>query len=421
MLTAMIQNYDHCVVLHVTGPDRPGVTATLATIVSQEKGAYLSDIGQSVVHGYLSLCAVVQIDPGSDALRKILFAVSELGLRVEVSTFRTPQKILNSWQGGSSPRTSFCVTMLGDLTDGTSLSKVTQFLASQSLNIGEIKTLSQGFLRGLELIVEVPDSFAASSAKIAALKGDLLRLSTQLNIDLAVQKNDTFRRNKRLMCLDVDSTFVQMELVDELARLAGCQDKVSKITEQAMNGDLDFESALRQRVACLAGLEFSKAENLIKDIPLTPGCETMVKFLKSLGVKVGLVSGGFDFLVDRLKNQFELDFAFSNKLEIKDGRLTGHVVGTIVDAQRKAQVLLDMSQVFKCRPEQSVAVGDGANDLLMLESAGLGIAFRAKTKLREAADLSINYAGLDAVLYLMGYKSSDVQQLVPDTLAEAKR
>lgn len=407
----MIQNFEHCVVLHVTGPDRPGVTATLSSILAQQKGsAALVDIGQSVVHGYLSLTAVVHIDPGCDALRRILVAVSNLGLRVEVSTFHSEASLQKEKASGAMAA-SLCVTMLGELSNGVALAHLTEFLASQSLNISDIKTLSEGFLQGLELIVEIPLGTQSSRERLEWLRVEILKLSSLLKLDLAVQRNDVFRRNKRLVCMDVDSTFVEMEVIDELAALAGCKEKVADITRRAMEGEFDFKQALRERVACLKGLDFGRAQNLLQNIPLAQGSEALVNFLRTIGVKVGLVSGGFDFFVDHLKDRFKLDFAFANKLEVVEGKLTGKLVGSLVDPERKAQVLTDMSKVFKCRTEQTVAIGDGANDLLMLEAAGLGVAFKAKARLKEMADLSISYAGLDAILFLMGYRSSDVQRL----------
>lgn len=225
---------------------------------------------------------------------------------------------------------------------------------------------------------------------------------------MAVQRDGPFRRNKRLICLDVDSTFIQMEVIDELARLADCGERVAAITERAMQGELDFQASLRERVACLAGLPMETAMSVLDDVPLTPGVERMVRVLKALGLRIGLVSGGFTFFVEALKQRFGLDFAFANTLEVEDGVLTGRVKGLIVDAERKAQVVSDMAQVYGCRLEQCVAVGDGANDMGMLRLAGLGIAFRAKPRLQEVADLSLNASSLEGVLYLMGFTERDL-------------
>jgi len=271
------------------------------------------------------------------------------------------------------------------------------------MNILELKTLQgRGALRGLEISAEIPRGSADTAENLLALRGEILKLSSELGVDLAIQRDDVYRRNRRMVCMDVDSTFVQMEVIDELARLAGAGEKVAAITERAMRGEMDFKQALHERVLALKGLSFEKAKSLLQSVPLTPGAEDLARTLKNLGYQVGLVSGGFDFFVDELKRRFDLDFAFANRLEVENGLLTGRVLGTVVDAERKAQLLRDMCQVYRCRLEQTVAIGDGANDMLMLQTAGLGIAFRAKPKLQSVADLSLNRSGLDGVLDLMG-------------------
>jgi phosphoserine phosphatase len=234
----------------------------------------------------------------------------------------------------------------------------------------------------------------------------------ELGVDLAVQKDDLFRRTKRLVCMDVDSTFVRGEFIDELAELAGCKPQVAEITARAMRGEIDFKQALAERVKLLEGLPLPTALTLLQKIELTPGADRFVHALRSLGFRIGLVSGGFTVFVDELKRRYGLDFAFANELEIRDGKLTGRVQGTIVDGERKAQVLKDMAQVYNCRLEQTVAVGDGANDMLMLQTAGLGIAFRAKPKLQEVAHMSLNHhERLDTLLYLMGFDARDLLAL----------
>ncbi|MBA3438332.1 MAG: phosphoserine phosphatase SerB [Pyrinomonadaceae bacterium] len=397
---------ENCIVLHISGPDKPGITSTLTGIIAEEQ-ARLIDIGQSVLHGYLILSAIIDIPPSAHALRKILFAVSNLGLRLELGTFQA----MPAEGGELGAPVSLRVTLLGNLEDGRAVAAVTEFFALHRMNIGEIKALSEGDLNGLELIVDLPRGESFSSAELQDLRGRVLNLASELDIDMAVQKDDLFRRNKRLICLDVDSTFIQMEVIDELARLSGCAERVARITERAMQGELDFKEALRERVRCLEGLQLSRARELLAQVPMTAGAEKLVSVLKSLGFKIGLVSGGFDFFVDELKQRFNLDFAFANQLEVAGDNLTGRVTGTIVDAERKAQLLVDMAQAFGCRMEQTVAVGDGANDILMLQAAGLGIAFHAKPKLQAIADLSLNRGTLDSILYLMGFDAKDLRIL----------
>lgn len=389
------------IVIHVAGLDRPGVTARLTEIIAEEN-ATLVNIGQSVLHGYLTLSAIVDIPPNSNALRQILFAASELGLRLEVGALAAEGPAAS---GQAAP--GLCVTVLGQLADGGAVARITKLMAGRGMNIGEIRSLSEEGLSGLELIADLAAEDAQSD--LGELRGHLLSLGIELGVDVAVQRDDIYRRNKRLVCMDVDSTFVKGEFIDELAGLVGVKDEVAAITARAMRGELDFKSALAERVRLLEGLPLEKAKDLAMQFELTPGADRFVKILKSLGFRVGLVSGGFDFFVDELKNRFGLDFAFSNELEVNDGILTGRVAGSIVDGERKAQVLKDMAKVYKCRIEQTVAIGDGANDMLMLKAAGLGIAFRAKPKLQEVAHMSLNHhERLDTLLFLMGFNARDL-------------
>jgi phosphoserine phosphatase len=392
------------VVLHVAGMDRPGVTARIMKIIAEEE-AELVDIGQSVLHGYLALSAILNIPGSSRALRRVLFEVNELGMRCEVTPFRAPTVEEEHERGGAS----LCVTVLGPLADGSAAARITGFMASQRMNIREIRSLSQRELSGLELIADLDAGALLGPGQLVEFRGAFLRMGMEIGVDLAVQKDDLFRRTKRLVCMDVDSTFVRGEFIDELAELAGCKPQVSEITARAMRGEIDFKQALAERVRLLEGLPLSEAMTLLQKIELTPGADRFVQALRSLGFRIGLVSGGFTVFVDELKRRYGLDFAFANELEIRDGKLTGRVQGSVVDGERKAQVLKDMAQVYNCRLEQTVAVGDGANDMMMLQTAGLGIAFRAKPKLQEVAHMSLNHhERLDTLLYLMGFDARDL-------------
>ncbi|MCB9558255.1 MAG: phosphoserine phosphatase SerB [Deltaproteobacteria bacterium] len=395
------------IVLQIAGPDRPGVTSMLTSIIAEERATLVS-IGQSVLNGFLMLSAIVSIPPSSNALHRILLAVSEMGLRLDVRTYQQSVPV----GADRACRLVLCVTMLGELQTGAALSHVTQFFAKREMNILDIRTISDDRLDGLELFVGLPGERRITDDELATLRGEILSVGRTHDIDVAVQKDDIYRRSKRLVCLDVDSTFVQGELIDELAELVGCKEQVAAITQRTMAGELDFSQALTERVALLEGLSLERAQKLAATIETTPGAELLAATLKSLGFKVGLVSGGFDFFVDTLKSRYELDFTFANELEVQDGRLTGRVRGTIVDPQRKAQLLRDMAKVYQLRLEQTVAVGDGANDMLMLQTAGLGIAYRAKPKLQQVADMSVNHhVGLDALLYLMGFTQRELRWL----------
>lgn len=396
------------IVLHLSGPDRAGLTAKLVRIIAEERGQLVT-IGQSVLHGYLTLSAIVDIPPESVALRRILFASSELGYRLEAAPFSEPGSNARS----ESEPPGLCVTLIGDnLCDGVAVAEITGFLAARHMSIRDIRTLSEHALSGIELTTGFPEATLVGTSALSALRGEILSLARSFGVDVAVQRDDIFRRIKRLVCLDVDSTFAQGEFIDELASLAGCGERVARITERAMHGELDFKQALRERVKLLAGLPFEQAERLVQSVKLTPGALELARTLKALGFQVGLVSGGFDFFVRDLERRYGLDFAFANELEVVEGKLTGVVQGSIVDAERKAQIVKDMCQIYKCRIEQSVAIGDGANDMLMLQTAGLGIAFRGKPKLQAVADMSLNHsARMDVLLFLLGFNSRDLSVL----------
>lgn len=392
------------IALHVAGNDRTGVTATIARVIAEEN-AHLLSLGQSVLHDYLMMSAIIEVAPESDVVAKLRTAVGKLGLRLESNALPSAEPTAGAVE-------SLCVTLLGSLSDAASVASVSEFLAARGVNIREMRALSEGELRVLELIVDLPLKSATVTESLAELRSDLLRLGMTLSADLAVQKDDVFRRNKRLVCMDVDSTFVKGECIDELAELVGKKAEVEAITARAMRGELDFRAALAERVLLLKGLPLERARALSDKIELTPGAANFVEKLKSLGFRVGLVSGGFTFFVDELKQRFGLDFAFSNHLEVVDGKLTGQVTGPIIDAQRKAEILKEMAELHQLRLEQTVAVGDGANDMLMLQTAGLGIAFHAKPKLQTVADMSLNHhERLDTLLYLMGYNSRELRSL----------
>jgi len=392
------------VVLHIAGSDRPGVTARLTQVIADDNSAQLINIGQSVLHGYLMLSAIIDIPRESHALRKLLFAATDLGLRFEA----TPVRGEPSHPPYSD--NSLNIIVLGPLGNGVATAAITSFLAKRAMNIRDIRSLSESELDGLELIVDPTDGSTLGPSELSELRGQLLRLGMEHGVDLAVQRDDVFRRSKRLVCMDVDSTFVKGEFIDDLAELAGCKAQVAAITARAMRGELDFKQALAERVKLLEGLPFERARALIERFELTPGADRFVKILHKFGFLVGLVSGGFTFFVDELKARFGLDFAFANELEVVDGKLTGRVLGTIVDGERKAQVLREMAQTYACPLEQTVAIGDGANDIFMLQTAGLGIAFRAKPKLQEVAHMSLNHhERLDTLLYLMGFNARDLR------------
>lgn len=378
-------------VLHLTGRDTPGAVSDICALLA-ECEARLIHLGQSSVHGCLTLN--VEIEGGqSDTLGKAREFAAERRLVLEITELpSTTSRELGC---------SVWVTILGDVSDGLTISGICQILREENLAIRRVDSIGRRDLMGVNILA---NKTSVSNAELRAIRRKLLARGQELNVDLAVQRDDVYRTSKRLLCMDVDSTFVKGEFIDELADLAGVKAQVADITARAMRGELDFEASLRARVALLKGLPMSRARELCDHFELSPGADDLVRTVKRLGMRVGLVSGGFDFFVEQLKERFGLDFTFANELEVENELLTGKVIGNVVDSARKAQVLKDMSHVFGIRPEQTIAVGDGANDIEMIQAAGLGIAYQAKARLQEVADARFNqHDRLDTLLYLMGY------------------
>ena len=395
-------------ILHLSGRDGPGITAALTQSIAKHK-AGLVDLGQSVLHGFLTLSAIVDVPPHSGLVQELLVLTQAQHLKFEIIPF-----VVDTALGNQLPF-RMCLTLIGKLTANT-LASVTKDLAAQQLNLCEIRTLSKANLEGVEFICEFADSGSNKKpedflTKFEALKDKLYPLAAQLRCDLSIQKDSLYRRNRRLVVFDVDSTFIPFEIIDELGSLVGRGKEIAGITERAMAGELDFAAALRKRVALLKGLSLERAKWALQNIKPNPGVERLLKVLKMLGCKTGLVSGGFDFFVSELRQQYRMDFSFANKLQVKDGLITGELDGPIVDAARKAQIVKDMCEAYQCQLEQSIAVGDGSNDVEMLKIAGLGIAYQAKQKAQEAANVRLNFSDLGDILYLMGFRTDEISQL----------
>lgn len=385
-------------VLHLSGKDTPGTLTDFCSLIS-ESGARLVHLSQSSVHGCLVINAEI-LEGGARLEQSSSSFAKTRGMHFDITHL-----------AALTPTPRGCgvwVTVLGDLSSGSAISKVGAKLREAGLTLTRVDSIGDGKLVGVQILGEGEDTLA--ERQLVSLRSTLLGLCQDLKVDLAVQRDDVYRTSKRLLCMDVDSTFVKGEFIDELAELVGVKEEVAEITARAMRGELDFEAALRARVRLLKGLPMSKARELCESFELTPGAGELVRTVKQLGMRVGLVSGGFDFFVEKLKDRFGLDFAFANELEVEGDVLTGNVTGTVVDSNRKAQVLKDMSHVFGIRLEQTVAAGDGANDIEMLKIAGLGIAYQAKARLQEIADTRFNESDrLDTLLYLMGF---DAQKIV---------
>ncbi len=389
------------VLITVTGPDRTGVTANLTGILSQQ-GATLHDIEQVVVQGQLTLCLLVGVPETRDVLKELLFAAKQLGMELDFK----PVGAGDSAAGARAEGRRYVITAIGPTLGASHLHALASALATEGANIEKIGRLSENTLASLEIHALLPVERDSE-----ALKRTLLAVATAAGFDVSLQRESLFRRSKRLIVLDMDSTLIRIEVIDELARAAGVGEQVARITERAMQGEMDYDESLRQRVGLLAGLDVAVLDRIASDLPLTDGAETMVRVLKRLGYKIAVISGGFSRAAEALKRRLELDYAYSNNLEVQGGKLTGRVVGPIVNAQRKAELLETIAQAEGVLLDQVIAVGDGANDALMLERAGLGIAFHAKAKLRERADTSISGAGLDAILYLLGISARELQEV----------
>ncbi|HEX4478979.1 MAG TPA: phosphoserine phosphatase SerB [Polyangiaceae bacterium] len=388
----------------VAGPDRPGITARLTQILS-EMDTQLLDIEQVVVRGHLTLAMLIGIRVDRGVLKELLFAAKELGLGLDFKPVETPDVARPAAH-------RYVVTAIGPSLGASEIHALSQTLAEHGGNIAKISRLSLGVLRSLEVQVDLPASDDATELKKA-----LLRLSMESSFDIALQREGLFRRSKRLVVLDMDSTLITIEVIDELARAYGVVEQVAAVTERAMAGEMDYDEALRQRLGYLEGLEVSVLEKLAAELPLTDGAKRLMFVLKRLGYQTAVISGGFSIAADALKARLGIDYAYSNTLEVKGGRLTGRVVGPIVNGRRKAELLETIAQAEGVLLDQVIAVGDGANDLPMLEKAGLGIAFRAKPKLREAADTSISTGGLDSILYLLGISAEELEEVLGGPLS----
>jgi phosphoserine phosphatase len=379
----------------VTGLDHPGVTAGLMDVLTKH-GATVEDIEQVVVHGRLLLGLVVSGEGDGEALFTDLRAVAaELGVDVETEALYDAEPAL---------ATRHHVVVLGAPLPPAALAGVTRRLAACGANIETITRLSSWPAQSCELVVSGGDT--------ACLRAELAAEAVLQQVDVAVERSSIYRRAKRLVVMDVDSTLVQGEVIEMLAAEAGCEAEVARVTAAAMAGELDFEASLRARVKLLAGLPVEAVDRVRAAVRLTPGGRTLVRTLKRLGWTVGVVSGGFTVVTDDLREQLGLDHAIANVLEVRDGLLTGEVVGPVVDRAAKAAALRRFAAEEGLLPEQTVAIGDGANDLDMLAAAGMGIAFNAKPVVRDAADAALSVPFLDAVLFLLGIPRDEVEQVV---------
>ena len=399
------------ILINITGQDKPGLTSSLTDILAQYEVAIL-DIGQAVIHDYLSLGILIEIPsahPSSSILKDLLFKAHKLGIQIRFSAI--DEESYTGWASGYGQERRI-ITLLGRKLTASQLSKVTAAIAANRLNIDVITRLSG------RVFLDDPGSLPKACVQLtvsgtldnpAKLRGRLLKISNETGIDISFHVDDIYRHARKLVVFDMDSTLIQGEVINVLAEHAGVGDRVAKITATTMDGKIDFKESFTQRVSLLKGLDASVLPEIARNLVLTEGAERVIQTLKKLGYKIGIISGGFDFFGEYLQNKLGMDYVFANVLEIKNGKITGNIRGDIIDGPKKAELLKTIATVENISLQQTIAVGDGANDLPMISIAGLGIAFHAKPIVKENTDQSISSVGLDGLLYLMGISEREIQ------------
>lgn len=393
------------VLLNISGQDKPGLTSSLTGVLA-EYGAKVLDIGQANIHDTLSLGILFEIKSkkkSAAVLKDLLFKAYELGISAKFTPISLDK--YEDWvtlQG----KDRYIITLLGEKLAAKQISEVTKVISEKNLNIDSIKRLT-GRL-SLKKEAEYPRASIQLSIRgqiddKADVTAKFMQISRDLDIDIAFQEDNIYRRNRRLVCFDMDSTLIQAEVIDKLAELAGVGDEVKAITESAMQGEIDFNESFKQRMKLLKGLSEEVLQEVAVNLPITKGARRLIDTLKSYGFKTAILSGGFTYFGEYLKKELGMDYVYANQLEIVDGKLTGGYLGDIVDGNKKAEYLKEIAAKEGIDISQTIAVGDGANDLPMLNLAGLGIAFHAKPKVKDSAQSSISSIGLDGVLYLLGY------------------
>ena len=402
----MAQN-DEIILININGADRPGVTAALTEILAKNNAVIL-DIGQADIHNHLSLGILFQSTEGNsgDILKELLFKSYELDVNIRFNPI-TEQEY-SKWVGMQG-KNRYIITILSRKLTAKQIAGVSRIVAEQDMNIDDIKRLTGRI--PLDENARTPKASVEFSVRGTpknkeCMKAEFMKLSTELEMDISFQEDSMYRRMRRLICFDMDSTLIETEVIDELAIRAGVGDQVKAITEAAMRGEIDFCESFRQRCALLKGLDVSVMQEIAENLPITEGVDRLMRILKKVGFKIAILSGGFTYFGNFLKQKYNIDYVYANELEIENGKLTGNYVGDIVDGKRKAELLRLIAQAENVDIRQTVAVGDGANDLPMISIAGLGIAFHAKPKVKATAKQSISTIGLDGILYFLGYKDS---------------
>ena len=402
-----MENKTELILIRISGVDRPGLTASVTAILSKYQ-VDIMDIGQADIHSTLSLGILFKCSDqnSGNIMKELLFKASDLGINIRF--YPVSDDEYETWVNMQGKH-RYILTLLGRKLTAQQIAGATKLLAEQQLNIDGIRRLTGRIPldeKKANVRACIEFSVRGTPRDREELQSQLMQLSASLGMDFSFQQDNMYRRMRRLICFDMDSTLIETEVIDELAIRAGVGDQVKAITERAMRGEIDFCESFKERVALLKGLDESVMRDIAEHLPITEGVERLMFVLKRYGYKIAILSGGFTYFGNYLKEKFGIDYVYANQLEIVDGKLTGRYLGDIVDGKRKAELLRLLAQVENVDIAQTIAVGDGANDLPMLSTAGLGIAFHAKPKVVANAQQAINTIGLDGVLYFLGFKDS---------------
>lgn len=400
------------ILISISGEDKPGITSSLMEVIGKYPNTDILDIGQADIHQTLSLGILFRCtsEQSGDIMKNLLFKASEININIRFRPI--PKEEYKTWVSLEGKH-RYIITLLDRTITAKQIAAVADIIAEEHLNIDTIKRLTgripyegnEGKTRA-----SIEFSVRGTPSSKEKMQAKLIELAGKLDFDISLQQDNMFRRTRRLICFDMDSTLIETEVIDELAAKAGVGKEVKAITESAMRGEIDFKQSFEARMKLLKGLDESVLKEIAENLPITEGAGRLMFMLKKQGFKIALLSGGFTYFGNYLKKKFGIDYVYANELEILDGQLTGNYLGDIVDGKRKAELLRLIAQVENVDIRQTIAVGDGANDLPMINTAGLGIAFHAKPKVKENASQSISTIGLDGILYFLGYQDTDIEE-----------